>query len=394
MRYLERLAVQNFLSLRQVDLELGKLNVLVGPNAAGKTNLLKVLQFLGDTVRLDLGPAIEIHGGRDRLFFNGAGPKNLSSAIRIELRAQLTKHASTSAPDEYSLSFWSPRPGLVQRYESFTFKRRPGRGRRITVRGARVEIADDLGSSRRRVLATSSAGLSTLARLGEEEGAEQVRELGALFETFRIFEVDVAAARRPSALDEAPVLAADARNLARFLVHLYRQHPAVFRALEEDLMAIVPGVKALHVLPIGGAGRGVAVSLEERGLRKPTDLAAASYGTVRALSLLALLHDPDPSMLTCVEEIDHGLHPYALDTIVDRLREASQRTQILVATHSPALVNRLDSSELIVCERDPETGASRIPAIDPQVVRNMEGETRDELRLGELWFSGALGGVP
>lgn len=103
-----------------------------------------------------------------------------------------------------------------------------------------------------------------------------------------------------------------------------------------------------------------------------------------------MLHDPKPPKLSCVEEIDHGFHPYALDRIVERLRLASERTQILVATHSPALVNRLDSKELIVCERDINTGSSLIPAIDADLVREMEEESN--LPLGELWFSGTLGG--
>lgn len=63
----------------------------------------------------------------------------------------------------------------------------------------------------------------------------------------------------------------------------------------------------------------------------------------------------------------------------------------LAATHSPALVDRLRQEELIVCEREVETGASRIPAISAAGARRMFAE--DELRLGELWFSGALGGV-
>jgi predicted ATPase len=92
-----------------------------------------------------------------------------------------------------------------------------------------------------------------------------------------------------------------------------------------------------------------------------------------------------------VEEIDHGLHPYALDRIVERLRSATRKTQLLLATHSPALVNRLEPEELIVCERDPSTGASRIPAIDPAEVKAVA--SKDDLGLGELWFSGTLGGV-
>jgi len=86
---------------------------------------------------------------------------------------------------------------------------------------------------------------------------------------------------------------------------------------------------------------------------------------------LALLHDPAPPRLTCIEEVDHGLHPYALDRLVERMRSAATRTQLLLATHSPALVNRLRPEELIICERDAEAGASRTPAIPQSQVREI-----------------------
>jgi len=121
-----------------------------------------------------------------------------------------------------------------------------------------------------------------------------------------------------------------------------------------------------------------------------TNMAEASFGTVRALALLAMLHDPNPPKLTCVEEIDHGLHPHALDRIVERMRSASKRTQLLAVTHSPALANRLNPKELVVCERDYEGRGSLIPAIESSKVEAMANASG--LLPGELWFSGALGG--
>ncbi|MGP3921585.1 AAA family ATPase [Nonomuraea sp. 10N515B] len=102
--------------------------------------------------------------------------------------------------------------------------------------------------------------------------------------------------------------------------------------------------------------------LRERGLREPTPLPDASYGTIRLLGLLAMLHDPNPPALTCVGEIDHGLHPQALEMLVERVREAGEKTQFIIATHSPALADRLKPEELIVCERS-DDGSSLIPAI-------------------------------
>ncbi|MFC1706236.1 AAA family ATPase [Planctomycetota bacterium] len=393
MTYLHSLEVQDFRSLKSVRVSLGRLNVLVGPNGAGKSNLLEVIQFLGDTVRTDLVPAIMAHGGLDRLAFRGGGEER--KTIRIKVTAEVTKYASPSAKDEYSLSF--SRAGRIRtfitRYESFKFKRTRGRGRRITIRGRTYRVEDEAVPTRKATLNKESSGLSTLRRLGDMEGAPQVGELANLFETFRVFNVDVAKARRSSPLPGSAALESNASNLAGFLTYLVTEHASVFGLLQEDLCHIVPGVLGIELSLARKETNRVSVELREKAFDDPTHLSEASFGTVRALALLAMLHDPHPPKLTCVEEIDHGLHPYALDRIVERLREASRRTQFVIATHSPALVNRLKASELIVCERNPNTGASRIPAIDPNEVRRMEAASSD-VRLGELWFSGALGGVP
>lgn len=388
MNALYALRIEGFRSLHQVDVPLGPLNVLVGANASGKSNLLEAIAFLGSVARQDLGPAIEAHGGWATLFFRGKTKRN---RIRIEVEAQVTKHSSANARDKYELSFISNGP-IVERSEMFQFKRTAGRGRRITVKGAKFEIRDVGASPRNRALAKESAGLATLQRLGEDEGAPQVRELAQLFESFRVFDPDIRAARQPSPSSVSSVLNRDGSNVAAFVHWLSREHKETFELLVDDLRAIVPGLRGLRFQPIGGAREGVQLQIQEEALRGMTNLAQASFGTVRALTLLAMLHDPNPPRLSCVEEIDHGLHPYALDRIVERLRSASKRTQLLLATHSPTLVNRLNPEELIVCERDPSTGASRIPAVEAGTVRRISDG--DELGLGELWFTGTLGGVP
>lgn len=95
--------------------------------------------------------------------------------------------------------------------------------------------------------------------------------------------------------------------------------------------------------------------------------------------------------MTAIEELDHGLHPYALDILVDRLRAASSLTQLLLTSHSPTLINRLEPEELIVCRRDPATGASIIPVLSAEELHAAADDS--ELGLGELWFGGAIEGV-
>jgi len=388
--------VKNFRSLRDVEVRLAALNVLVGPNGAGKSNLLDVIAFLGDATRDDLAPALETRGGFDRVRFRGSPARD---AISIEVEAAVTRNSSLRATDNYTLSFFRrPLRGrtevyLLRREESFAFKRTAGPGRRITVDGNRITFHRPQGPEQTASLREGSLGLSTLPKLSAAEGGEQVEALGDLFASFRVFDVDVAAARRPSTEQVSAELADDASNLAAFLAYLGTEHPERFGALQRDAQAFIPGLESLDFTPIGGAGEGMVLTLAERELPGATTLREASYGSVRALALLALLYDPAPPRLTCIEEIDHGLHPHVLDRLVELLREAAKRTQFLIATHSPALVNRLAPEELIVCEKGTDA-ASRIPAIDPATVRDMERALHGEIGLGELWFTGALGGVP
>lgn len=336
-----------------------------------------------------------MRGGIDRVRFRGK--KTESGRVRIHIWANVTEHSSENAPDEYKLGF-STRAmssgSLLLRSEDFVFKRVQGRGRRITVSGSRAEIVDSRGgqtAERELPLRSDSLALSTLRRLPSNEGGEEVDKFARLFTTFRVFNVDVEKARLPGVLGDDS-LAADANNLASVILSLRESGQSYFDFID-DARAMIPGFESLEFEYFGGAQPAVAVKIVERGLRDSTYLADASFGTVRVLALLALLYDPHPPLLTCIEEIDHGLHPYILDRLVERLREASTRTQLLVATHSPSLVSRLSPDELIVVERSAD-GSTRLPAVDAETIAAKERALGGDLSLGELWFSGELGGVP
>ncbi len=188
------------------------------------------------------------------------------------------------------------------------------------------------------------------------------------------------------------VLRPDAANLASYLMFLEADHPEIFASLCEDVRFVLPGFQSFRFVQLSGGDDVVRVDIVEEHLKGSTPLARTSFGTIRAIALFAMLHDPSPPQLTCLEEIDHGLHPHALDRLVDRIREASRKTQIILATHSPALVNRLEPEELIIVERNESTGGTRVVRPDSKLVSSLRDETG--FGLGELWFSGSLGGTP
>lgn len=391
--------MRNYRSLRDVDVPLGPLNVLVGPNGSGKSTLLDAVRFLAGCARHDLESVVGDRGGYESLRFRDGSDRPW---ISIDVEALASSRASVKAPDTYALQFRSAESEgddlleqLLVREEEFSFEEPAGQRGPISVVGSTLRTGADCSGESSVSLEEGVLALMTLPKLGPTAGGTEVKALAGLFRSLRDVDIDVAAARRPSATRSVMTsrLRRNASNLGSHLQHLADQEPATFEQVQEDARLVVPGLREIVFRPTSGAAEGVVTQLVERGLDGPIDLGEASFGSVRALALLALLHDPRPARITCVEDIDHRLHPYVLDRLVELLREASQRTQLLVATHSPALVNRLHADELIVCERDAD-GSSRIPAIASEDVRRMEEALHGELELGELWFTGALGGVP
>lgn len=384
---LTRVQARNFRSFARVDLKLGDLTVLIGPNGSGKTNVLNVLRFLATTVRFDLAAALDVWRGFDHIQRQAAktGP------VSITVEGLITPNSSENAPDRYHIEL--RRRGVsISRVEEFTFKRRGGRGRRITVNGDLVTIAEGNDTlSERRLATKQTTGLATLPKLADDEGGLGIRLFTEFLSSIRVLEPNVTEARSPARQYGAP-LAEDASNLADTLAQIRTRDPDSFALLTAELARCLPGLEELRLVPVGGAANSVAVQLIEQGVEQPIDLADASYGTVRLLALLTALHQPDPPPFIAIEEIDHGLHPYALDVLLDRIRAATARSQILAATHSPTLVGRLRPDEIVVCDRDPDTGESIIPAVTAAAIRR--AASASDWNPGELWFAGAIGGIP
>ncbi len=386
---LTKLQATEFRSLSKVDIPLGPLTVLVGPNGAGKTNVLNVLRFLAWTVRFDLAGAIDEWDGFPFIKRQGLDRKR---NVVLKVSGLLTEHSTSRAPDDYGLKFRQYGSGLLWRSESFLFKGAPGKGRRrkIEVKDTKAAIGTD---SSWRLATDQTTALATLPRLADDEGgATAIRQLADFLSSMRVLEPDMSAVGRPSRLVQ-PRLASDASNLASVLYDISKVDPESFESLVSEMQLCLPGFESISFTSYGRSGKRVTVTLWERGVRVPISLEDASSGTVRMLALLTALHEPDPPTFTAIEEIDHGLHPWAVDILVERLRAASERSQILITTHSPTLVNRLKPEELVVCDRDPDTGESVIPCISSQELRSLKDDNGG-LGPGELWLAVALGGVP
>ena len=189
--------------------------------------------------------------------------------------------------------------------------------------------------------------------------------------------------RQPQQADlRNDLLSADATNLGLVLSRLERA-PEAKRKILDTLCRLYEGITDYAVVVEGGT---VQIFVVEGEVAIPAT--RLSDGTLRFLSLLAILCDPSPPSMVCIEEPELGLHPDMMPGLTDLLLEASDRCQLVVTTHSEVIVDALTETAecVVVCEK--VEGQTKLLRLDNQELAHW----LDKYRLGELWTSGQIGG--
>jgi predicted ATPase len=175
----------------------------------------------------------------------------------------------------------------------------------------------------------------------------------------------------------------DAQNLGLVLNRL-RRDPPVKRRLVEHLRLFYEGIDDFEISFEGGT---VQIFFQEGDFYIPAT--RLSDGTLRYLCLLAILCHPKPPPFVCIEEPELGLHPDVIFKLAEILQEASERTQILVTTHSEVLVDALTDhpESVVICEK--HSGCTTMHRLNKEDL----SVWLKEYSLGQLWRSGELGGT-
>lgn len=178
----------------------------------------------------------------------------------------------------------------------------------------------------------------------------------------------------------ADFLIEDASNLA-IVLNTLRRTPERKAALVDDLRRLYTDITDYDTIVEGGK---IQLYINENGRMIPAT--RLSDGTLRYLSLLSILHHPTPPPLVAIEEPELGLHPDVLPRLADLLREASERMQLVVTTHSEVLVDAMtDTPEVVVVTERSDTGTSF------QRLRHDDlREWLSKYSLGQLWTRGDL----
>lgn len=326
---------KNFKALRAAAVRLEPFNLLIGPNGSGKTSLIQALLRLRTLAGLPVTHAHELKGQR---------------------------------PDGPQIEFhFNP----------------PFQNVRVTLGCDSDELVCNL------LVVDHAPGIA-----GEGEWAE----LRIRLQGIRAYLFDHYAMALPAKRSDGAELASNAGNLAAVLAGRREQAPAAWRALEQDFCRILPEFAGLDFRAAGDGRVELIASLAGVDARVAAD--SLSQGTLYLLATLALAHAPEPPSVACIEEADRGVHPRMLREVRDALYRLSYpkdagmeraAVQVITTTHSPYLLDLFkDHPEEIVLASKSANAATFMRLSERTDLLDL----MKDAHLGDLWYSGILGGIP
>lgn len=360
------------------------LNVIIGPNGSGKSNLIEAIALLR-AAPSDLGTIIRRGGGTREWIWKGDanGVAEVEAVVSSPVGSQPLRHALSFRAEEQGFRLADERIENEQRTDPnkpdpiFYYRYQKGH-----------PVINVAGQKRELVRESVEPDLSILAQRRDPETYPELSYLASSYEKIRIYREWAfgrnSIFREPQKADmRNDRLEEDFSNLGLFLNRL-RRNSKTKKAILTALGDLYDGLNDFYETIEGGT---VQVFFTEGDYSIPAT--RLSDGTLRYLCLLAILCDPDPPPLICIEEPELGLHPDILPKVADLLVSASMRTQLIITTHSDILVDAMTErpEAILICEK--HEGQTTMQRLESETLKGWLAE----YRLGELWTRGELGGT-
>lgn len=354
---IREISIEGYKSIRKLSgLELGPLNVLVGANGSGKSNLLSFLGLVREMARGRLQMAVAREGGASFLLHHG--PKT-TEVIHGSVTFQVGELEGTFGFD----LTWTKSNSLDLQRDMLDVHG-PAEGHVEHLRGR--------GRAAESVITESQLVSSLLDSL-------TVYHFADTSPTSRM--------RLPCAIEDGIGLRSDGSNLAAFLYRFQKQHPDRFRGFLQSLQRVFPDLEDFELHPHVDAPETISLMWRNRWTQQLFGPQHLSDGTLRAIAIFSLLLQPveHAPRLLILDEVEIGLHPHALSFLAGHLKSYSVGRQVIVATQSVEFVDCFEVPELIVCQA--ENGSSNYITVG----REEKPWWAETYKLGRAWSSNLIG---
>jgi len=367
---LDKLTIKGFKSIQTLeDFELTNLNVLIGGNGAGKSNFIDFFRMLRAMMELPLpGLAsaslqsyIADGGGSDDFLFNG--PK-ITEQIEVEMRFGPNGYRFKLAPTANETFIINDE---ARYYEGG------------------ISGWLELGSGH-----TTPKLLRDKERSGVAGGRNASSYVYKAISSWKVYHFHdtgkVAPMRRAETIDDTLYLRFGAANLAPFLLYLKDNKSGSYKQIIDTIRLVAPFFDDFILKPT--SNEKVRLLWRQKGSDYPLKPYHLSDGTLRFICLTTALLQPDPPSTMIIDEPELGLHPYAIEILAELIQSTSKKTQIIVSTQSPALVDCFSSDDIIVVNR--KKGASVFQRLNKSEL----SEWLEDYSLGDLWRKNIILGGP
>ena len=367
MSQLTKIKISGFRSIKEMTLVIRPLNVLIGANGAGKSNLIAFFKLMNELMAGRLQQHI---GATGRAVANlHFGPK-----VTPQLEAELEFEVENGT-DTYQIRlFHAAGDSLVFAEENLSFHQP--------------------GYATPKVLSLGAGHQE--AKIGDKatEGEPTAKTLRHLLNHCRVYHFHdtspTARVRQYCYVGDNRWLMPDAANLAAILYSLKLQNETVYRRIVATIRQVAPYFDDFDLEPTGTGDKDIILNWRHRQSDLVFGPHQLSDGTLRAVCLISLLLQPEDDLpyLIVVDEPELGLHPYALNVIASLFQAASHHVQVLVSTQSSTFLDSFDAEDIVVVERDGD--ASTFSRPDAEKLNNW----LEEYSLGEVWEKNVIGGGP
>ncbi len=378
---LEHISIHGYRRLLSLDLEMRPLAVMIGANSVGKTSLLEVFSLLAASAKGQLASKISEYGGLSEILTRDKAQK-----LEIKLRMSVPRHEALkydlqigSRGQLYEIGLETLTQGDKKKGRDYQFKHIDSQGANITyfeLESGRL-VRPNWEHNRQ------ETSLSQVPKMFAEP--ESLRQKLASCTFYGALSVlPNSPVRLPQPMRPVSLPGANGGDLVSCLYYLRETDPDRFEVVEDTLKTAFPDFEKLSFPPV--AAGTLAMTWKDRNFSQPFYMNQLSEGTLRFLWLTTLLLSKDLTAITLIDEPEVSLHPQLLSLLADLMREASQRTQLIVATHADRLVRALKPSEILVA--DQEDGVTTMTWGD---TLDLERWLAD-YTLDELWSMNILGG--
>jgi predicted ATPase len=366
---LNKISINGFKSIRELaGLELRDLNVIIGANGSGKSNFIQVFRMLGEMTRKCLGKFILERGGADNFLFNG--PKE-TDAIKMEFDFTSTSCFAVGENSyRFELTLTADEKFLIN--EERTYVTTNWRSYGTPSEESRLYDLKDERSWNDKCKGVGYFVYDAISR----------------WVVYHFHDTSSSAPmRRSEIVEDCDRLRGDAANIAPFLRKLKNANARNYEEIVRAVRLVIPFFDdfRLDVQKMGEAEK-VRLSWRQKGSDFPMQPYHLSDGSIRFICLATALLQPNPPSAIIIDEPELGLHPEAIAVLAELIQDASRRTQVIVATQSPTLINHFGIEDIIVAKRkDGQSTFERLNADDFSI-------WLENYSVGELWVKNVIAG--